>query len=215
MEESNQGPFAETAEHAQPVSSFKSRARYSTVSIALHWIIAAAIIGNIVAAVTSKYVSPLYSELLIHSHKSVGITVLVLSFVRLGWRLHHGVPPLPASLEPWEKAAAQSVHATLYALMILVPLLGWAMSSAGPWPMEWFGLPFPKVPITRDPKSLIAVTVHKSHVVLGLTFGGLALVHMAGALKHQILDGKNEISRMWPPPRRVLDPENQETFLPS
>ena len=63
-------------------------------------------------------------------HKSIGITILLLSLMRLGWRLTHTAPPLPASMPMWEQRAAHIGHVLLYVVMIGMPLSGWAMVSA-------------------------------------------------------------------------------------
>lgn len=63
------------------------------------------------------------------AHNAIGITTLFLTFARPGWRLAHRAPPLPAGTPGWEKSAAHATHWALYALLLLLPLTGWAMSS--------------------------------------------------------------------------------------
>ena len=87
-----------------------SRDRYSTVAISLHWVIALAILTNIGIA---WYFNTLHGAVKIEPvqlHKSIGITVLVLSTLRLGWRLAVPAPKLPAYVTGWEKWLAQAVH---------------------------------------------------------------------------------------------------------
>lgn len=174
--------------------------RYATVSIWLHWIIAFAILFNIAGAVLSEGMDAPTRGAIMSVHKSVGLTVLMLSFVRLAWRLGHGTPPLKPTLKSWERSAARLVHTLFYVLMILVPLLGWTMSSAGDRPLAWFGIPFPKLPVAAD--SPLAALAHDGHVALGLSFLGLATLHVAGALKHHFIDRDNELARMLPFLRR-------------
>lgn len=66
-------------------------------------------------------------------HKSVGITVLALSIVRLMWRLTHAAPPLPTTLLPWEAVLARITHVGFYVLMLALPFSGWMMVSASVW----------------------------------------------------------------------------------
>ena len=73
-------------------------------------------------------------------HKALGITVLALVVIRVLWRLNFGVPELPASLPQWQKLGAKLGHLTLYALILAMPLSGWAMSSAANKPISLFGL---------------------------------------------------------------------------
>lgn len=174
--------------------------RYSTVSIWLHWIIAALVLGNIAGALIADAIGGAAAGTIMAVHKSIGLTVLGLSILRLGWRLGHGTPPLSDTLEPWERALARTVHTLFYVLMIGVPLLGWMMSSAGSRPLEWFGLPFPKLPVERG--SPAASYAHDAHVVLGLSFLLLAALHVGGALKHHFVNRDNELARMIPALRR-------------
>src|SRR5690606_23842364 len=128
--------------------------RYTAVAIVLHWAIAAAILflfplglwmhgraedGDISAEVFRAY----------QLHKSIGLTVLALSLVRLGWRLVNPPPPLPEHMPGWERFAAKATHWAFYALMIGIPLSGWLYVSTGwsihddaPLPVatHWFGL---------------------------------------------------------------------------
>src|SRR3546814_10324595 len=82
-------------------------------------------------------------------HKSVGITVLALSLIRLGWRLGHAWPPFPAAMPRWERVLARGTHILFYVLMIGVPLLGWAAASAGEAPpVPLYGVvPAPNLPV--------------------------------------------------------------------
>src|SRR6185503_10525195 len=65
-------------------------------------------------------------------HKSIGLTILMLSFVRLGWRLANPTPALPTGMSTWEHFAARGVHVLFYVLMIAIPLMGWATVSSAP-----------------------------------------------------------------------------------
>lgn len=103
--------------------------RYSTVAIVLHWAIAALILYNL----ASGLLRPVLPRGFFVFHVSSGITILALSVVRVGWRLTHKPPPL-LPMHAWERRAAHTVHALLYAAMLLLPLSGWALVSAKPPP---------------------------------------------------------------------------------
>src|SRR5215469_4189815 len=94
--------------------------RYSHVAIALHWTIAVLIIVNLTIGLLHESLLPGTIPL----HKSIGMLVLILSVIRLGWRFTHRPPPLPVTVKRWEKGLAHAVHWLLYALMILIPLSG-------------------------------------------------------------------------------------------
>ena len=104
--------------------------RYNTVAMSLHWLIAALLIANILIAWYFNTLSGLAKAGPLQLHKSIGISILLLSLLRLAWRFISPPPPLPASMAPWERAAALTVYALFYGVMIGMPLSGWAMSSA-------------------------------------------------------------------------------------
>src|SRR3990167_10371353 len=111
----------------------RQRTRYSAVAMLLHWSIAALIIANLFLGWRMGFLKGLAQFDMFQLHKSVGITVLVLSIVRLVWRMLNPVPPLPAGMKGWEVAAAHVTHWAFYGLMIGLPLTGWTVVSVSPW----------------------------------------------------------------------------------
>ncbi|MFW2852928.1 cytochrome b [Sphingomonas sp. TX0543] len=170
-------------------------ARYSGVAIALHWLIAFFVIVNLLIGIGHDSVPMLRAWM--PGHKSIGITVLVLTLLRLGWRLAHRAPPLPPELAGWERAAAQLVHGLFYAVLLLLPLSGWAMVSSPEHrrPLDWFGaFDIPFLPVSRVTANLGG----DAHGVLGWLMLGLVVVHIAAALRHQFLLRDNLVARMLP-----------------
>jgi cytochrome b561 len=180
--------------------------RYSAVAIALHWLIAALILTNIGLAWTFQNTPQgLAWFKLIQLHKSVGITVLLLSVARLGWRLVNPPPPEPAGLKPWERIASRTVHWGFYVVMLGLPLSGWVLVSASlkglptllygalPWPHLGFvhGLPVE----ARKVWSKDAANVHG--LLAWLTYF-LVVLHVGAATKHWLLDRDPVIGRMIP-----------------
>src|SRR5690349_2490074 len=111
-----------------------SETRYGSVAVTLHWLIALAIIGMLILG---KYMADLPKDDpsrfdLIQLHKSIGITILAFSALRVLWRLVNRVPPLPAEMPGWERFAAHASHLLLYVLIIVLPLSGWALASSSP-----------------------------------------------------------------------------------
>jgi cytochrome b561 len=100
------------------------RTRYATGAIILHWLIALAIVAQVSLAWRFGDDHSPTGFALTQLHKSIGITVLLLSFIRLGWRLINPPPPEPPGLATWEKVASQIVHWAFYAIMIGMPLTG-------------------------------------------------------------------------------------------
>lgn len=176
-------------------------ARYSGVAIALHWVLGLAIVGAFVMGLVVHEMpfSPTKLQL-INWHKWGGICILALSVLRLVWRLTHRPPALPAaisqSMPRWQHMAHHGTHHLMYLLFFVVPLAGWAYSSAKGFPVVLFGvLPLPDL-VGKD--EALAHTLHEIHEVAA--FGLMALVglHVAAALKHQWIDRDGLINRMRP-----------------
>jgi cytochrome b561/polyisoprenoid-binding protein YceI len=171
----------------------QARSRYSAVAIILHWLIAAAIVFQVIIAWRMGGGRTPEGFALVQLHKSIGITVLLLSLVRLGWRLTHRPPPLPAGMATWEKALAKVAHVGLYAIMIGLPITGWIMVSASriQVPTLLFGvIPWPHVPglahLAEPAKSAWHAFGETGHEVLAWGAYLLVALHVAGALKHQL-----------------------------
>jgi cytochrome b561 len=173
----------------------------------LHWLIAGAVILNICLGL---YMVQILSDqdparfAVVQFHKSVGLSVLVLSLVRLGWRLANPVPPLPSSMSPWQRAAAHGTHCLLYFLIIAVPLTGWALVSASPLglPTSYFGIfHWPHITFLSDlPRAQKSPLRHEFaflHIYLAFSAILLVPIHVAGALYHQ-WRGENVLRRMLP-----------------
>ena len=175
-----------------------STARYSGVAIALHWLIAVLIAINFVAAwIADSFPKPQHMQIMAN-HKAFGITILLLSLVRLAWRLGHR-PPADLPMRRWESVLAHSVHRLLYALMIGIPLVGWIMVSlfSGGKPVSLFGLfGFPGLPLAAN--HALGETFGEVHGTLAIGMLVLIGLHVAGALKHQILEKKPQLQRMLP-----------------
>ena len=175
--------------------------RYSTTAIALHWLLGLALIGMLGLGVymTDLPFSP--SRLKLYNwHKWAGVGFLALSLVRLLWRLTHRPPALPAAMEQampgWQKRVHHGTHLALYGLFFAVPLSGWAYSSAAGFPIVFLGLvPLPDFMPVSEPLADILQLVHAT---LAFTLAGLALVHIAAAIKHQWIDDDGLLQRMLP-----------------
>ena len=177
-------------------------ARYGAVAIGFHWLLALMIIGSLGVGL---YMSDLpFSPLrlkLYNWHKWAGITILMLSALRLLWRLLHRPPVLPPNvlwaMPQWQQYAHTATHAALYLLFFAVPLTGWAYSSAAGFPVVWFGvLPLPDWVSVNKP--LADAFLKPLHATCALTLGALVLLHIAATLKHQWLDHDGLFWRMWP-----------------
>jgi len=191
--------------------------RYTAVAIVLHWAIAVAVLfmlplgfimheraehGDASQALFAAY----------QLHKSIGLTVLALTLVRLAWRLTHRPPPLPDGMPAWEAFAARATHWGFYVLTLALPLTGWLYVSAGwsihtdsslPVPTRWFGLfevphLFNLPSASDDMRSDTAEAALTAHAYLAFAAIGLAGLHVAAALKHHFLNRDETLAHMVP-----------------
>jgi len=179
-----------------------SSARYSGPAVALHWLLALMILGSLAVGWTMSDMpglTPLKLKLF-NWHKWAGVTILLLSLLRLAWRWTHRPPALPAPVERampgWQRRSYHATHVLMYALFFAVPLAGWAYSSMAGFPVVWFGvLPLPDfVPVDKE----LAKSVKSVHAVLAYTLLALIVVHVAAALKHHFIDRDGLLARMRP-----------------
>lgn len=168
---------------------------YTPVAKGLHWLMAALIIGLLVLGIYMHELPLSPEKLQLYSwHKWAGVTVFLLVWLRLAWRLTHRPPALPETMSPLMRLAAHTGHAALYALMVVIPLSGWLMSSAKGVQTVWFGvLPIPDL-LGRD-KELgnLLQWVHKGlNITLMLTLAG----HVGAALWHHFVLKDDTLRRM-------------------
>jgi cytochrome b561 len=159
--------------------------RFTALQRLLHWLMAVCILAmlfigvGMVSTVMPKYLP------LIAIHKSLGIAILVLVLIRLAVRLWYGAPALPADLPEPMKLAAYLSHYALYALMIAMPLLGWAMLSAAAYPVVVFEHTF--LPAVLPQSDSLHTLLWHAHFYLAFAFFALVLMHVAAALFHALV----------------------------
>lgn len=184
-----------------------TKLRYGSVAMTLHWVIAVLVLVNLCLGL---YMADLPRSdenrfMLFQLHKSFGLTVLVLSFARLGWRLVNPIPPAPRGLHPVLRIGARAAHVLLYALIIAIPLPGWAMvsSSSLGLPTPYFGLfSWPNISFlaTMAPAAKAANLgfFKETHELLAFLAIALISLHVLAALYHQFLRRDDVLRRMVP-----------------
>lgn len=171
--------------------------RYSTVSLALHWGVALLVLMQIGLIMAHDATEGPMSREFVAVHKANGLSILVLTLIRLVWRARHPAMPLPTATPGWQRRFARVTHVLFYVSLIILPLAGWAASSAAERPIPWFGLfdwPLLPLPSSRDLAGAL-MDVHTNGVKLLYV---LMLLHVAGALKHHFVDRDNVLRRMIP-----------------
>jgi cytochrome b561 len=176
-------------------------ARYSGLAIALHWLLAAVIFGIFAVGLYMADLPFSPTRLKLYNwHKWAGICFLLLTVLRLVWRISHRPPALPQAISRampgWQMQAYHATHHLMYALFFVVPLLGWAYSSAAGYPIVLFGqLPLPDfVPADKA----LAEMIKPLHELSAWVLVGLAGLHIGAALKHQWIDRDGLLLRMMP-----------------
>ncbi len=189
------------------VADVDGQVRYTRVAVLLHWSIALFILFNVsLGFFMEAFPRPLKS-VIVPLHISSGFTVLVLSVLRVLWRLSHR-PPAMLAAPAWQQRAAHAVHALLYLLMFVMPLTGLAILSCHPKahgpgpgaPKVWGLLNLPAFPPLQQLEPALQKQAHDQYVHWHSLFGWVTLtlliVHVGGALKHQYWDREPELVRM-------------------
>ncbi|MDR7103056.1 cytochrome b [Croceicoccus sp. BE223] len=171
--------------------------RYTALAIILHWLIAIALIVNWRLAEAAEHLEGPAAAVYMNPHKALGITVLILTVLRIIWRLMNPPPPMNDDYKPWERMLARATHAIFYILMIAIPLLGWLASSSFGYGVDMFGLfQVPALPVPNSPDDgKFIIGIHKA---LWTPMMILIVLHIAGALKHQFIDRDGELGKMIP-----------------
>lgn len=171
--------------------------RYTRVAMALHWLIAAAILANFAFGTWMVELELSPQKLRYYSyHKWLGVSIFILVLARLAWRLGHRPPALPSHMPAWERTAAAVSHTLLYLLTLAVPVSGWLFSSAKGFQTVYFAvIPIPDL-IAKNPP--LADVLKQWHESLNFVMAALVILHVAAALKHHFKDRDDVLQRMLP-----------------
>jgi cytochrome b561 len=175
--------------------AFDANNRYTRTAIALHWLIAVLVIlqfawGWWMQEIPKQPVGPRVDAF--NLHKSVGMTILALMVLRVLWRFGHRPPPLPP-MPSWQAQAARITHVALYALLVIQPLSGYLGSEFSGYPVKYYGMTLPSWAGTD---AVLKEALSGVHLVTSWTIVVVVGLHVAGALKHALVDRDGLLSRM-------------------
>lgn len=168
---------------------------YGWLARAFHWLMALLIIGLITVGLTMGEFEAPFKYQIYGVHKSLGIIVLCLVVARLLWRLTNPTPTLPATLTAPQRLAAHALHLCLYIAMFVMPLSGWAMSSAGGHPVTIFGLI--DVPPLMEKNKELGKLFYEVHEYVAYALISAIVAHMGAALVHHYVFKDTILRRMW------------------
>ena len=197
---------------------------YTGGAILLHWLIALMILGLFASGLWMADAINDDSQrqlafTIYQIHKSFGLTVLALTVLRIVWRLLHPVPPLPDGMSGVERFGAHASHLAFYALMLAMPLSGWAMVSVSPSSVATFYFELfqvPHLPVLVDlgikAKETLEPMLKNAHAWLAYGAMALLILHVLAALKHHFVNRDAVLARMVPgvsPRAMVSEPRHQ------
>lgn len=171
---------------------------YDRVLRAVHWLIAglAVIVVSLGWAIGEAPRNTPTRDYALLLHRSVGLTILALMLFRAAWRWRHPVPPLPPSVQGWERMLSRGTHFLLYLLFIGMPLAGYVNAAAAGHSVSVFSVvSIPPLMPENGRLSQIAIAVHLVGQYLVYIFAAL---HIAGALRHGLIKGDGVLERMLP-----------------
>lgn len=171
--------------------------RYDGVAQGFHWLILALLAAQFAIAWTMPDITKTTPAAgLVAWHLSVGATILFVMLLRLAWRLTHTPPPPPGDLPGPLRLLSRLTHWLLYAILIVLPVLGWINASSRGYPVRLFGVvPLPQLVPTGDPFGHAMGDVHAN---VALVLLAVVALHVTGALFHAVVKRDGVVSRMLP-----------------
>jgi cytochrome b561 len=186
---------------------------WGVVHQAMHWLVVVAVIAQLTLGFTFHDLpstdprkGPLFA-----AHATLGLIILIVMLVRLAWRQAHPVPKLPVTLSATEKKIAIANHWAFYLLLIGLPLGGYLLVNARGHSVPFFGAELPAVLAKNEFLSGLIFFVHAGGAFLLIA---LIVLHVAAALRHELVLKDNTLRRMTPLPMRDPDPAGEPAARP-
>lgn len=172
-------------------------AKYDPIAQALHWLVLALLVTQFAVAWTMPDITKTTPDTgLVAWHLSIGLTILLVMAIRLAWRLTHTPPAPPADLPAALQLLSRLTHWLLYAILLVLPLLGWANASSRGYPAMLFGAI--ELPALVPKGDEFGHTLGDVHGTIALVLLAVVALHVLGALYHQFFLRDRTVHRMLP-----------------
>jgi cytochrome b561 len=175
--------------------------RYSILARGMHWFTACSILALAILGfwMTERAAANLWDSLtntLYEWHKLIGFTVLLVTIFRFTLKMNSKIPAYPNSIPLYIVKIASIAHYTLYGLLFIVPMLGWAGVTAYPALITVGGYSLPAMPgISKS--EIIAKQLFQVHGLLAMMLLTIILLHVMAALNHLLIKRDNIFQRIW------------------
>jgi cytochrome b561 len=170
--------------------------RYDKLLVALHWLLALALIGQLLLGlwmVDLPKEPPGYRGGWFNVHKSIGLVIAVFIVWRMGWRISHPVPAAVAAPGTWQRIVSKLNHGLMYVCMVAMPLTGFIGSNFSQYPIKFFGFPLPRL---FEPQPDMKALLSEVHELFASVFMVLIALHLAAVVWHVLVKRDGLLQRM-------------------
>lgn len=173
-----------------------SDARYGPVAQVFHWLVVVLLAAQYLTELLPRLLPKDYEDAFVGPHVSIGPTILLIMLLRLGWRLANPPPPAPRDLAPSLRVISRVTHWLFYAVLIVLPVLGWISASA--FGMTAYLLGFIPLPALVAKDQAFGDAIGRIHGTVALALLALIALHIAGAMYHALVKRDGVLQRMLP-----------------
>ncbi len=172
--------------------------QYGTVAKWFHWITVALMAVALPVGFVIQHIKDDHKMVFYAIHESAGVTIFLVALLRLGWRLTHKAPELPAEIPPPMRIAANAVHHALYTLLVLQPIFGFFATNAYGFPLrgQTAYLGFVQFPKFMDTNEALGGALLLVHTIFGWTILALLCAHIGAAVFHHAIRRDGTLMRM-------------------
>ncbi|HJU22235.1 MAG TPA: cytochrome b [Casimicrobiaceae bacterium] len=179
---------------------------YGALAKTLHWLVFALVFAQYIVAILMPDIGRnTRPDTLINLHMSLGATILIVVVIRWLWRTDHPVMIATTDMPRWEQRFARATHVTLYALLVITPILGWMNASARDFSIDVFGVI--ALPHLVAPHARIGMMAGDVHTFLAWALLVPIGLHVAAALYHYFVRRDGVLQRMLPQGSETSFPE--------